>query len=287
MVAEIAHAAHSVSAGTDRLGTDAERTYRVAMEQSAAVSRIAAAMEEMAASIQGVADGSERAAAAIAQSGQLLSNAAGRMGASREASAKVVDTVNQAGGTMAELFQSIHAIGVITHTIREVADQTNLLALNAAIEAARAGEQGRGFAVVADEVRKLAERASGQTEEITRSVTEIQRVTQIAVTEMESAGAFVEATDRSMKAAQSGLAEVDAQGAEVLAMSNDIVLATHEQSLAGNDIARQAAGIMAGIEETVTAMTQVRGQADDMRSVAQHLEQLIGYFHLIRSGTSK
>ena len=202
--------------------------------------------------------------------------------ASRAASGNVVQTVDEAGATMAELFKSIHAIGQVTKTIHEIADQTNLLALNAAIEAARAGEAGRGFAVVADEVRKLAERASQQTKEITSTVSEIQRVTQVAVSSMEAAGTHVASTDNAMNDAQSGLAEVDRHSNEVTRMSRDIALATQEQSLAGNEIMRQVEGIVTGIEQTVATIASARVQSDEMRGVASRLRTLLDYFRFIR-----
>ena len=282
MVAEIAQASRVVASNTEQLGQDAERTYRASERQSEAATGIGAAIERMADSVRVVADSAERTAGAVADSGRLLSEAAGRMAESRDASRQVVDSVGKAGATMADLFKSISEIGVITHAIKEIAEQTNLLALNAAIEAARAGEAGRGFAVVADEVRKLAERAGGQTEEISRTVADIQRVTQVAVSEMEAAGASVQATDRVMGEAQDGLATVDAHGVEVGRMSEGIVLATREQTRAGDDIAQQAAGIVAGIQDTVAAMEGVRRQAGDMRGAARHLEELIGFFRFIR-----
>ncbi|HEX8979753.1 MAG TPA: PAS domain-containing methyl-accepting chemotaxis protein [Parasulfuritortus sp.] len=282
MVAEIAQASRVVASNTEQLGQDAERTYRASERQSEAATGIGAAIERMADSIRVVADSAERTAGAVADSGRLLSEAAGRMAESRDASRQVVDSVGKAGATMADLFKSISEIGVITHAIKEIAEQTNLLALNAAIEAARAGEAGRGFAVVADEVRKLAERAGGQTEEISRTVADIQRVTQVAVSEMEAAGASVQATDRVMGEAQDGLTTVDAHGVEVGRMSEGIVVATREQTRAGDDIAQQAAGIVAGIQDTVAAMEGVRRQAEDMRGEARHLEELIGFFRFIR-----
>lgn len=176
MMAEIAEAADVVLTSSNALGMRVDETHQASEIQSEAVSRIATAMEEINASIAGVAQGAEQAAEAVDGSRERLKNAAGSMLESQHASARVVDAVAQAGSTMSELSRSIHAIGAVTQTIREVADQTNLLALNAAIEAARAGEAGRGFAVVADEVRKLAERAGTQTREITSTVSEIQHV---------------------------------------------------------------------------------------------------------------
>ncbi|HEY6895965.1 MAG TPA: PAS domain-containing methyl-accepting chemotaxis protein [Rhodocyclaceae bacterium] len=282
MMAEIAESAAEVMSTAEHLGRGMDTAHREAEQQSDSVSRIASVMEEMTVSIQQVADGAEQAAEAVEVSHSLLQVASTRMSDSREASRGVVASVAEASNTMTELFKSIYAIGVVTRTIQEVAEQTNLLALNAAIEAARAGEAGRGFAVVADEVRKLAERASNQTEEITRTVNEIQRVTQLAVSGMESAGDFVAKTDQTMELAQTSLGEVGEHGSGVGRMSGDIVTATREQAKAGEDVARQVETIASGVEHTVLQIAAARAQADDMRGVARRLRELVGYFRFIR-----
>jgi len=114
-------------------------------------------------------------------------------------------SIDEVALSITHLGEHSRKITGLANTVKGIADQTNLLALNAAIEAARAGEYGRGFAVVADEVRKLAEKASTQTGEITATVGEIQRITQVAVTGMEAAGTHVAATDSAMNQARAGL----------------------------------------------------------------------------------
>jgi aerotaxis receptor len=282
MISEIAEAAQTVSSNSKELSQCATETHSASEVQSNAVASIAAAIEEINASIVGVSNGASDAADAVANSQTLIGEAGRQMDASREASGRVVATVTQAGNTMAELFKSIHAIGAVTRTIEEISDQTNLLALNAAIEAARAGEAGRGFAVVADEVRKLAERASAQTKEITSTVSEIQRVTQLAVTEMESAGNFVAHTDQAMSRAQQGLSEVLNNGSHVSRLSSDIALATSEQTLAASQVVQQAETIVAGVDQTVSAIEAMRLQAAEMLSASNDLREMIGHFKFMR-----
>ena len=282
MMAEIAEAATLVGASADALSAEMTETRKVADLQSNAVGRSAAAVEQLVTSVHQIAASAEQATQAVEASRDLLGAAAERMGESQGASHNVVTTVNGAGQTMTTLFQSIFAIGQITQAIKEIADQTNLLALNAAIEAARAGEQGRGFAVVADEVRKLAGHATAQTREISVSVQEIQRITQLAVTSMETAGTHVAATDTAMSQARAGLDSVAEQGERVVSISRHIAEGTRQQSAAGNEIATQLEDIMAGIGQTSVAIADVSEKAAQMRKTSSRLRELIDYFRFMR-----
>ena len=282
MMAEIAQAADEVGENAQALSAEMEETRSAAGTQSSAVTRIAAAVQQLVVSVNEVAESAQKSALCVGASHGLLGDASARMLESQDASQSVVSTVNGAGTTMAELFQSISQIDRVSHVIRSIAEQTNLLALNAAIEAARAGESGRGFAVVADEVRKLAENSSRQTIEITASVQEIQRITQIAVTTMESAGIHVASADSAMNFARKGLDAVSHHGVEVSSLCKLIADGTKQQSAAGNDIAWQVEGIVAGIDQTSGAIDEVTMQAAAMSKTADHMRQLISYFRFIR-----
>ena len=282
MMAEIAEAAELVGSSADILTGEMEQTRKVTEIQSGAASSIAAAVEQLVASVNEIAGSAQQASQAVEASHGLLSEASLRMGESQEASQNVVTTVNGAGQTMAELFQSIFAIDRVSQVIRGIAEQTNLLALNAAIEAARAGESGRGFAVVADEVRKLAENASKQTSEITASIQEIQRITQIAVSTMEAAGTHVAGANTAVEAARTGLDAVAHHGEEVASISRHIAEGTQQQSAAGNEIASQVEGIVSGIDQTSTSIAEVTEKTSEMKQASSRLRELIAYFRFIR-----
>ena len=282
MMAEISESAEVMNESADSLNSEMAVTRRVTETQSDAVTRIASAVEQLVASVNEIADSAQQAAKAVDASHSLLDQAETSMGDSLTATAGVVTAVSGAGTTMTELSQSILAIDRVSHVIRAIADQTNLLALNAAIEAARAGESGRGFAVVADEVRKLAEQSSKQTVEITASVQEIQRVTQVALNSMESAGGHVATTDVAMQSARSGLDKVAQHGQEVASISSHIADGTREQAAAGNEIAHQIDGIVAGIDQTSEAISSVTEKTVQIKATSSQLRQLIAYFHFIR-----
>jgi len=282
MMAEFSEAADLMAENAGALNLDMEQTRAVTVTQSDAVNRIAAAVEQLIASVNEIADSAQQSVAAVEASHTLLAQASSSMGDSQAATANVVNTVHGAGQTMAELSRSILAIDRVSQVIRGIADQTNLLALNAAIEAARAGEAGRGFAVVADEVRKLAEKSSKQTVEIAASVAEIQRVTQVALTTMEAAESHVAMTGTAMCAAHGGLDSVAEHGKKVVAISQHIADGTREQAAAGNEIANQVDGIVGGIEQTSAAISSVTEKAGRVKEGAAQLRQLIAYFRFFR-----
>ena len=282
MMAEIAESADLMGDSAAALSIQMEQTRRVTSTQSDAVTCIAAAVEQLVASVNEIADSAQQATQAVEASHALLDQASSSMGESQLATANVVTTVQGAGKTMTELSQSILAIDRISQVIRGIAEQTNLLALNAAIEAARAGESGRGFAVVADEVRKLAEKSSKQTTEITASVQEIQRVTQLALSTMAAAGTQVASTDAAMGAARTGLDSVAHHGEEVASISRHISDGTRQQAAAGNEIASQVEGIVGGIEQTTVAIAEVTEKTILMKECSLKMRQLISYFRFIR-----
>lgn len=282
MMAEIAEVADQVGQNSDILNAEMVQTRKVTDIQSGAAGSIAAAVEQLVTSVSEIASSAQNASQAVEASHDLLNEASLRMTESQQASENVVTTVKDAGQAMAELFQSISAIDRVSQIIRGIAEQTNLLALNAAIEAARAGEQGRGFAVVADEVRKLAENSSKQTSEIAASVQEIQRITQIAVTTMETAGNHVSSANSAVSAARSGLDAVSHHGDDVASISRHIADGTRQQSAAGNEIASQIEGIVGGIDQTSSSIAEVTKKAAQMKETSSRLQQLIAYFRFIR-----
>jgi len=267
------------SAATGLLGTS--RQIAQAAETVAAQGATAAtASEEMAATsadiarnCQTVADNSRRADAA-AQSGATVVrqtlDAMDQIAVKVRLSAEIVESLGQRG----------EQIGVIVATIEEIADQTNLLALNAAIEAARAGEQGRGFAVVADEVRRLAERTTEATREIGDMIKAIQDETRVAVRSMEDG--VKQVAIGSEKAAGSGgaLQEILEQIASLNMQISQIATAAEEQTATTNEINNSVQRMTDEVSTTAQGAQHATDAASQLSTLAESLQKLVGQFKL-------
>jgi methyl-accepting chemotaxis protein len=238
----------------------------------------AAAVEQITASIGQVAERARETSEESKQAGVLAEDGANVV---RNVSAQI----HELAGSVAENSQRIEELGArsreiggIVGVIREIADQTNLLALNAAIEAARAGEQGRGFAVVADEVRKLAERTGTATVDISAKIEAIQRDTDGAVDGMHASGKRLEEVVALSAAAAASLARISEGTAAARARVEDIAHATEEESQAGAAIARNVEQVAAMAEENKQAIGATSHDAQQLTELANRLDKLVGRF---------
>ena len=191
---------------------------------------------------------------------------------------KIADVVNKSADTVFSLGQNSDKIGEIVQVIDDIADQTNLLALNAAIEAARAGEQGRGFAVVADEVRKLAERTSKATKEISTMIRDIQNDTGKAVSSMKEGTKEVEVGKTLFSEAGSILTEIVDGGNKVSEIINQVASASEEQSTTAEQIGKSIDDINKVTQDSSEGLQQIAIAAQELNRLMTGLHEMINKF---------
>lgn len=280
IIGEVHGASQRVAAASEQLSGSSSQLAEVSEQQSNAVSSSAAAIEQLTVAIAAVSDTArdvhaqaEESVEQTAEGSRKVSQLAGEIGRIQANMLEIARTVD-------EFVKSTQAITGMTQEVRDIADQTNLLALNAAIEAARAGEAGRGFAVVADEVRKLAEKSG-------KSASEIDSVTRSIMSQSSAVQTAIEAGERSIETSTALAHDVEA----VLAHSRDTVErsangvteisdSVSEQKVASTDIAQSMERIANMVEENNAAARNVNEATGDLRSLSQSLAAAIAGFRV-------
>ncbi|SFM95998.1 Methyl-accepting chemotaxis protein [Formivibrio citricus] len=275
LVRQINDIVHRLNKSAQELSTSAHHIAVSSSNQSESASAIAASVEEWTVSITHVADSAEQAR-------DMGSNA---RNAANSAHESVNNTIGEMKNIASELAVSAAAIlelgarsneiSSIVQVIKDIAEQTNLLALNAAIEAARAGEQGRGFAVVADEVRKLAERTGHSTQEITRMITDIQSQTSTAAQRISSVNDLMKGGVQHVEEAGVALTEIAQKTGEAVHAVSEIAESTREQSAATQTVARSVETIAQMAEENSSASHSNEASAAKLLELAGELESSV------------
>ena len=278
MIGTITSNAEQVSSSAKQLLHASEEVADRARQQSDAASSMAAAVEEMAVSIDQVKENAEEAHGISQEAGILSQDGAKVIHGAATEMRKISEAVQSSSEIIEDLGSQSDQITSIVNTIKEIADQTNLLALNAAIEAARAGEQGRGFAVVADEVRKLAERTSMSTTEIAGMVSKIQNGTRSAVTSMQSGVSQVSNGVELANQAGDSINRIRDGAERVTQVVNSISDSIREQSAAGNQIAQKLETIAQMSEESAIAVTHTADAARHLQTLSASLHQAVAQF---------
>jgi len=278
MISSILGNAEQVSSAADQLLRASEEVADRARQQSDAAASMAASVEEMAVSIDQVKENAAEAHGISQEAGKISEEGAAVIHNAATEMRKISEAVQSSSTIVEDLGRQSDQITSIVNTIKEIADQTNLLALNAAIEAARAGEQGRGFAVVADEVRKLAERTSLSTTEIGGMVAKIQNGTRSAVSSMQAGVVQVSNGVELANQAGDSINRIRDGAERVTHVVNGISDSISEQSSAGNQIAHQLETIAQMSEESAIAVGHTATAARHLHSLSASLHKTVAQF---------
>jgi methyl-accepting chemotaxis protein len=272
-IEQLASSAQSLSAVT-------EQTNLEVSSQKEETEQVATAMNQMTATVHDVARNAEEAAQAAQTADGKVESGQQVVRQSMARIEQLADSATSASSSIESLSAEIQNIGTVLSVIKSVAEQTNLLALNAAIEAARAGEQGRGFAVVADEVRALAKRTQQSTEEIERLVSALRSAAQSSVQQIQNSGELVKLAVSDALQTESALGSIAAAVSLIQQMNQQIAAAAEEQSSVAEEINRSVTSIRASADQSSLAMRGNAASSIELAQLGVELKGMVGHFRL-------
>ena len=280
LVKSINDTVFKLSASAEEMAHTTEQSNQAMTSQRQETDQVATAMNEMTATVHEVAQNAQQAASSAHHANEEVNTGQGVVNETISAIGSLVDKVERAAAVIHVLENNSKEIGTVLDVIRSIAEQTNLLALNAAIEAARAGEQGRGFAVVADEVRVLAKRTQTSTEEIQQMIEKLQSGANEAVEAMDESRTQADATRDTAARAGEVLNSITQAVMSINDMNTLIASASEEQNSVAEEINRNIVNISQGSDTTAEAAQRSAIAGEDLRNLAEDLKHAISRIKL-------
>ncbi|RBB99210.1 methyl-accepting chemotaxis protein [Pseudomonas sp. MWU12-2115] len=280
LVQGIGNGVTHISTSAEKLSAMSEQTSAGVRQQKVEVDQVATAMHEMASTVQEVARNTTDASAAATLADQQARHGSAVVKQATVQISELSVAIEDLGAAMNVLSQDSEQIGKVIDVIKAVAEQTNLLALNAAIEAARAGEQGRGFAVVADEVRSLAQRTQDSTKEIEALIVTLQQGTQAASTLMTSSRERTLDTVVLAQKAEQAITEINHSIGTIQQMSLQISAAAEQQSAVADEINRSIVSVRDVADQSAVASEESAAATIELASLGQDLQRMTSHFRI-------
>ncbi|ATU98772.1 MULTISPECIES: methyl-accepting chemotaxis protein [Aeromonas] len=280
LVSEVSGSVVQLSSAAEEISAVARQSASNMNNQQHELNQLATAMNEMQATVQEVSRNTSDAASAATQVSSSAELGANTVNDSIKRIEQVAGAIESTAVVIRQLGDDSRNIGMVLEVIRGIAEQTNLLALNAAIEAARAGEQGRGFAVVADEVRTLAKRTQDSTSQINTIIAELQQRAEQAGTTMQQSQEMMNSTVSTAREAGLSISEISNSVESISHMNIQIATATEEQGAVSEELNRNVVNISHASEEVAAGATQMAQACNDLNHLANQLQEMVRRFRV-------